>query len=62
MASVNELTESDIPGADLHEPLENATVATRSVVVASLPWHSGTQIMEKGQVDRVVSPKSVLQS
>ena len=30
--SVNELTENDIPGATLHEPLESATVAVCKVL------------------------------
>ena len=46
--SLDELTEKDIAGAILNEPLENATVP--ELMVATLPWHSGF-FVEKNETD-----------
>ena len=40
-----ELTEKDVPGAVMNEPLESASV---SALVASLSCSKSTNIMEKG--------------
>jgi len=46
---LDELTEKDIPGAILNEPLENATAPELKWWL--MPWHSGSFFVEKNETD-----------